>query len=1084
MAFPIANVPLETRVHLPATAARMRAENRGEHDMTNPWRVGRPFNSYGRRNQLLLVLLLAVTAPVVANHAFAETSQSEANPVEFNIPAQSVPAALSEFARQARVQLFFISDGFEDIQANAVVGTYAAQQALDLLLASTGLAASISSESGVKVRPVRASVNPLPLGSQLFAAAATSETTGGQHAVEQDDSETQRIEQRRDDETEASIGLLEEILVTGSRIRGPQGASPMVTITRQEIDRAGFATVEAIVDNLPQNFGAGASRAGYTNPIFSDDAVGGFVGDFVGGTSVNLRGLGASSTLVLYNGRRMSPSGRTASFTDVSGIPVSAIERVEVLTDGASAIYGSDAIAGVVNFIMRDDYEGAETRLRYGSDSGGDTSETVFGQSLGKSWDGGNVLFSYEYYHHDNLANIDRSFAASNDLTRFGGNDFRTDGGNPANIVAGGQTYAIPAGQNGTSLTTADFAVDVNGVPTAPPNKYSFLEAQDMLPEQERHSAFLSLSQNVGAPELFADVRFSATNSEVRRSTSTENIIVPDTNPFFVDPTGTGLTSVSVRGYSFADDLGATISEGEGESYSAALGVRFNIGENWNGELASNWSKEEASLTLSNGVDRDALAAAVAQTDPNLAFNPFGDGSNSNPAVLDALRTSRSVGVRTENEIQSVSVNVDGSIFNGPGGLVQLAAGTEFREDSLMALNPIVAGGPLETTIDSNRYITAVYAELFFPLMGAKNSRVGLQRLELSLAARYEDYSDFGNSTNPKFGVVWSPTQSLILRGTWGTSFRAPQLSDLNVGSASNVFLYLPQFFVDIGAIPFTTLVLQGANEGLRPEEATTWTGGVEWTPQIIKGFSLDMTYFNVDFEDRIDTPFLSLTDGYHPRFASLLNTMPTNEQIAAIANDQRYSESTFAGTTPAADILSGAAPVAAIMDRRINNLSRSVVTGVDLQFAYAFDTAAGAFDVALNGSYLFDFERALLATDPLIDEVDTLGRPVDFRARGSLTWTREAWFVSGFVNYTDGYTDNVSEPERFVDSWTTVDLTIAYDTGDASGLLSDTRLSLTAQNLFDKDPPFLNAFGGLSYDVTNANGLGRFLALQATKEW
>jgi outer membrane receptor protein involved in Fe transport len=605
-----------------------------------------------------------------------------------------------------------------------------------------------------------------------------------------------------------------------------------------------------------------------------------------------------------------------------------------------------------------------------------------------------------------------------------------------------------------------------------------------MLPEQERHSGFLSVSQNFGATELFADVRFSETNSEARRSTSTENITVPDTNPFFVDPTETGLTSVSVRGYSFAKDLGATISEGESESFSVVSGVRFDVGEHWNAELASNWSKEDASLTLSNAADRDALAAAVAQTDPNLAFNPFGDGSNSNPAVLDSIRTSRSVGVSTENEIQSISFNVVGGIFRGPGGLVQLAAGTEFREDSLMAKNPIVTGGPLETTIDSNRHITAVYAELFFPLMGAANSRVGLNRLELSLAARYEDYSDFGNSTNPKLGVVWSPTQSLILRGTWSTSFRAPQLSDLNVGSSSNVFLYLPQFFVDIGAIPFTTLVLQGANEDLRPEEATTWTAGVQWTPKTIKGLSLDMTYFDVDFEDRIDTPFLSLTDGYLPRFASLLNTMPTDEQIAAVANDPRYTESTFAGTTPTADILSGVAPVAAIMDRRISNLSRSVVTGVDLKVSYAFDTVAGEFQAGLNGSYLFDFERALLTTDPLIDEVDMLGRPVDFRVRGSLTWARDTWLVSAFVNYTDGYTDNVSEPERYVNSWTTADLTVAYDAGDTNGILDDTRLSVTVQNLFDEDPPFLNAFGGLAYDVTNANGVGRFLAIQVTKEW
>lgn len=1036
------------------------------------------------RHQSLPAFLLVVAALVIADLAIAEASEPDANPVEFNIPAQAVPAALGEFARQARVQLFFISDGFEGIQANAVDGSYPLQQALDLLLEGTGLAATYSAESGVKVRPVSASMDTLIRGSQQLTAVAADATDEGWTGAP---SRSRRAANSDESDFETVPRKLEEIVVTGSRIRGAQGASPVVTITRQEIDRSGFSTVEEIVEKLPQNFGAGASQAGYANPLFSDDAVGGSVGDFVGGTSVNLRGLGASSTLVLFNGRRMSPSGRSASFTDISGIPVTAIERIEVLTDGASAIYGSDAIGGVVNFIMRDDYDGAETRLRYGSDSGGDTSEVLLGQSFGISWDRGSMLLSYEYFHHDNLANIDRSFAASNDLTQFGGDDFRTLGGNPANVMAGGQMFAIPPGQDGTSLTASDFD------PEAPLNRHSFLEAQDMLPAQEHHSGFLSLSQQLGATELFTDVRISSRRTKTRRSTSTADITVPgddpltpqiEGNPFFVDPTGTGLTSVVVRGYSFADDIGPTISEGESDSYSAALGVRFGMGEAWHGELTGNWSRQEASLTLSNAVDREALTAAVAQTDPELAFNPFGDGSSTNPAVLDTLRTNRRVGVLSENDLRSISLTVDGAVLEAPGGLAQLAAGAEMRRESLFTVDPPASDELPIPSIDDSRDIRAVYAELFLPLVGPDNRRSAIHRLDLSLAARYEDYSDFGNSTNPKLGLVWSPAQSVVLRGTWGTSFRAPQLTDLNTASASNVFLYLPQFFVDIGAIPLTTLVMQGANGSLRPEKATTWTAGIEWRPPTINGLLLDITYFNVDFKDRIDVPFLSLTDGYAPRFASLLNTNPTSDQIAAIANDPRYEEVTFAGTTPAEDLLSGAAPVGAIMDRRVNNLSKSIVSGLELQASLEFDTAIGEFDLGLNGNYLLDFKRALLATDPLIDEVDTLGRPVDLRARAQLTWTRAAWSISGFVNYTDGYTDNVSAPARPVDSWTTVDLTVAYDTGDVKNILSDTRISLTAQNLFDEDPPFVNTFGGLAYDVTNANGLGQFLRLQAIKEW
>jgi outer membrane receptor protein involved in Fe transport len=373
----------------------------------------------------------------------------------------------------------------------------------------------------------------------------------------------------------------------------------------------------------------------------------------------------------------------------------------------------------------------------------------------------------------------------------------------------------------------------------------------------------------------------------------------------------------------------------------------------------------------------------------------------------------------------------------------------------------------------------AFYAEVFFPLVSAENSRPGLQRLELSVAARHEDYSDFGDSIDPKVGVVWSPTQSLTVRGTYGTSFRAPALFDLDPNSPTNSIVYVPT------AGPEPALVIQGANDTLTSEEARTWTAGFQWSPESIKGLSLDITYFDIDFEDRIDRPFISLVAGLNdPRFASLIDTMPTDEEIETLANDPRYLESVFGRTSPAADIVSGFLPVNWILDARINNISRSEVTGVDSQLSYEFKTDLGSFDVGLNGSYMLDFKRALVGADPLVDEVDTLGRPVGFRARGDVTWSYQGWAVTGFVNYVDDYIDNISVPERSIDSWTTVDLTIAYDTGDNRGLISDTRLSLTTQNLFDEDPPFVNSFSGVGYDTAIASGLGRLISLQIAKEW
>lgn len=1011
----------------------------------------------------MFALLCSTATLIVADGAFARTQRAPENPVEFTIPAQTVPAALSAFARQANTQFLFIVDGFESVRANAVFGHYPTQKALDLLLAGTGLVAVYSPESGIKVTPVK--------------AAAASESTGDGDAGEQGYIEAPRL-------LEDGARALEEIAVTGSRIRGARNASPIVTVTRQQIDRAGFATVEELIDKLPQNFGGGASLDTLTDTDNDTNVVGGNVGNEAGGTSVNLRGLGTSSTLILLNGRRLSPGGFSANFTNISSIPVTAIERIEVLTDGASAIYGSDAIGGVVNFILRDRYEGAETRLRYGVSGRGDTSNVLFGQAFGNSWDDGSVLLTYEYYDSANLANSDRDFTSTNDLRQFGGTDLRAAGGNPANINAAGQLWAIPAGQDGRSLTTADFPLDASGLPAALPNRYNNRSLADVLPGIERHSALLHLGQVIGSTEWFADTRFSTQKIRWRRNLTPIDIDVSDANPFFVDPTGTGLTTVTVAGYSLDNELGPQINSGEIDTSGVVLGLRFDMGENWRGELSGNRAKEEQHTATNLTVDLDALDAAVnpvgPNPDPERVFNPFGDGSNTSPAVIETfIDRSPDRLSETDNEIRSINLNVDGKGFELPGGAIQIAAGTEFRKENLLTTNNFRSTG--DVTSDLGRDITSVYAEVFLPLVGNSNARPGLQRLEVSLAGRYENYSDFGDSVNPKAGIVWSPAQSLTVRGTYGASFRAPALLDLDVTRRSaNFSSYFPQSLVDAGAVPFPMIARAGNSADLQPEKATTWTAGLQWVPVSVEALTLDVTYFNVDFSDRIALPITDFANADDPRFMSLVNFSPTLGEIAALVNDPTWLNPSGVSE---ADLLSGAAPVA-IVDGRLGNVSRTVVTGVELQLEYRFRTVSGFVNAGLNGSYMFDFERALLDSDPLLDEVDTYGRPVDFRARAYMSWSRNAWSVSGFVNYTDGYTDGISHPARSVDSWSTADLSIVYATGAGGDYLANTRLSLTIQNLFDSDPPFINTPAGLAYNSHNADPQGLLLAFQITKQW
>jgi len=1002
------------------------------------------------------------------------TADAEETAIRFDIPAQDLGEALNEFALQSGQEILYVGRDVEGRSAPGIEGSYEPTEALNLLLADTSLGYKVSELDTILVGSTSVAG-----GDSESKNSRSQPTLMAQSQTTPTRSSANRRSATGDVERDTDVERLEEIVVTGSRIRGAESASPIVTIDRVEIDRAGFATVEEVIENLPQNFGAGATSDA-TNDTNLLQALGGNVRDIGGGTSVNLRGLGASSTLVLVNGRRLSPGGNEARFTNIASIPLTAVERVEVMTDGASAIYGSDAIGGVINFIMRTDYDGAETRLRHGTDARGGTSDILLGQAVGKSWSTGNVVFSYEYFDSDPLAAADRDFTASNDLSPFGGTDNRVIGGNPANLVAGGQTFAIPAGQDGTSLTAADFDA------ARSPNLFNANEFTDQIGSVERHSASLFLTQNFGSVNIFGQARFSTEDNSRRAPVPLLDLIdipVTQTSPFFVDPTGTGLSEVTVENYSILDDFGPRVSSGEIDTLGATAGVRFDLGNDWSLELVGNWSKEEAAGFTTNEIDIDALLAAANDPNPDMAFNPFGDGSNTNPALLASLviPSERFNGL-SENELWSISLNANGTLFDGPGGAVKLATGIDYRDESLLWVS-----GSRQVLTDEGRGILAAYGELFFPIVGESNARAGLRRFEISLAARFEDYSDFGSATNPKLGLLWSPSNSMTFRGTFGTSYRAPSLRDLNTTPGpGNSNQYFSDFFVNVLPLaPFPFILLSGANEDLQPEEAVTWTAGFQWRPERVSGLSIDVTYFNIDFDDRISNPirnvFAAITD---PALASLINTNPTIEEITAIVNDPRYEPDILGGPHPAADLISGALPVDAIVFNRRVNSAQLIVTGAQLQLAYDVDTRIGVIGINLNADYLFDFERRIVEADPLVEEVDTMGRPVDFRARGGANLSRGSWTVSGFVNYTDGYTDVFHDPVRSVDSWTTVDATIAYRTGGGAGFLSDTRLAITTQNLLNEDPPFVDTLGGIGYDATVANPLGRFFALQITKDW
>lgn len=991
----------------------------------------------------------------------------------YDIEAQPLGLALRVFAAQTEIQVAFAPETVEGVVAQAVEGDYAPETALQALIDDSGLDYEFASE---KLVVVHASQSNEQGGDSDSKNSSRAPVLMAQEQPPAPQSPSNRQNPENEDEPDSPF-VMDEIVVVGSNIRGiAGGASPVLSYDRAAIDASGFTTTEQFVESIPQNFGGGPSEDTFTT------SAGISAGNVGAGTGINLRGLGPDSTLILVNGRRTAPTGFDGAFVDISSIGLSAVERVEILTDGASAIYGSDAIGGVVNFVLRDDFDGAETRIGYGSVTDGGSEEINFGQLFGASWTSGSVLFSYDYYNRGALAAAERRFTADSDLTSLGGDNQGSDFSNPGNLFAGLQSFAIPSDQNGTGLTAADFLPGTL-------NLQNTQEGIDILPDVERHSLLFNARQQVSDTiELFTEARYSDRESANAIGAAINTLLVPSTNPFFVDPSNTGATSVSVR-YSFIDDLGVRVTDATAEAFGAVLGSRIRIGATWQVEVYGSYAEDESANRVSNDDDPTALALALADPNPDTAFNPFGDGSNTNPDTLARIG-GRTAGTDAKSTVWTGRILADGDLFSTPGGAVKLAIGAEAREENLETANfeklfDTVA--TLTPSSDLDRAIYAGFGELFIPLVSKDNAISGIERLELSIAGRYEEYSDFGSSFDPKLGVLWSPFEDLILRGTYGTSFKAPLLTELDISNEiSNTILFLPQPF-----FPLSTLLIIGNNAELEPETATTWTAGFEFKPKTIERLSLSLTYFSIEFEDRIEFGAPNLFDVFASldEFAPILTLAPTESDVRPLVESPLFAAGLpITGTDPetGAPILAGIFPVEAIVDLRRNNIAATNVSGIDFAVNHGFDVGAGSMNLSLTGAHLFEFEQSLLSTQPLIDQISTIGHPVDLRLRGGASYISGAFSANAFVNYTDSYVNDQGAETESIGSWTTVDLQVSYDLSERTtlDLLSGTTLSLNVQNAFDEDPPFVNNRAGVGYDPTNASPIGRFVSFQLRKQW
>ncbi len=963
-------------------------------------------------------------AVMVLASPVAEGQTSEAR--AYDMPAQALGAALRQVTVVSGRPVVAATDLVAGRQAPALKGRFSAEDAVAELLRGSGLRAVPVAGALVVER------DPAPAGS-------------------------------------ADAGAPDDILVTGSRIRGhgPVG-SPVITIDRAAIDQNGFATTQQIAQSIPQNFAGGANES-TANAI---TGLGNGNGSF--GSGINLRGLGQTSTLVLLNGDRPPLGGAEGTFSDLSMIPASAIERVEIVPDGASAIYGADAVAGVVNIIPRLDFTGAETSFRTGT-ADGDSQEYQASQLLGTKWASGHAMIAYEFYRRARLRAADRAFA-TDDLRRFGAADYRGLYASPGTIYEGGKSFAIPAGQNGVGLPAASLV----------PGTVNLGDSQvgtDILPDQRRHSLFAAVSQELGGGvRVYAHglVSIRSFDAAIRTNTNT-TATIPVTNPFYVDPLGTH-QPVTVR-YSFVGDLGNERSQGKVSAYGGTAGVEGKLGA-WSLDAHGTWGRQAEHYADVNAVNTARLGVALARSDAATAYNLFGVAGSTSRATIDSIRGSTVSNY--DGTAWSLTARAEGPLLALPAGAIRLAAGGEYHSDvyhnqglvsDISTLTPTFRAG---TPLPGIRTVKAGYAELLLPVFGGSATLSGFHRLDLSVAVRAERYSDFGGTTNPKFGANWEPIAGLTLRGSYGKSFRAPGDDELrqDPGSMAIFAFNIPDPKSPTGSS--NVIVIRGNDPQLRPERATTWTLGADLKPAFLPGLHAGVTWYNVDYRDRIATPASQLFSFLTSRsvYAPLITDNPSPARVAELFASPIYKDFTGIPATAA---------FAAVVDARTQNLSVVKQSGLDLDLEYGFGLAGGHAEFGAVATHIFYIRQALTATAPAANVLDTVGNPVDLRLRGHATWTSDTLSAALFVNYVGGYSNRTNAVSQRVSSWTTADLNIGYRFRRDGGILKGLRIALDTINLFDRDPPFVAYYTGVTatgFDAENANPLGRVISLQITKSW